>query len=206
MLPIGIGRLATINRHRINASAVFVWALFSFPVSLAWAQGAPPTPQSIASAIREKQYDRAVELARQALKATPQDVQILTLEALALKELGQARDALAAFQQALRIAPNYLAALEGAAQIEYAAGSDGAIPLLDRLLRLRPDEPTAHAMRAVMAWKQRDCPTAVPHFERSRPVIASQPDALREYGICLVRLNRPEAAAPVFQQIVSGNP
>ena len=154
----------------------------------------------------ESSISQALELAKQALNTAPGDVQILTLEALAWKGLGQDQNALTAFQHALRIAPNYLAALEGAAQIEYAAGSDAAIPLLDRLLKLRPDEPTAHAMRAVMAWKQRDCPTAVAHFERSRSVMASQPDALREYGICLVRLNQPEAAAAVFQQIVSTNP
>jgi tetratricopeptide (TPR) repeat protein len=147
-----------------------------------------------------------VELARQALKVSPGDVQLLTLEGLAMKELGQTQNALALFQQALKIAPNYLAALEGAAQIEYAAGRSSAVPLLDRLLKLRPDEPTAHAMRASMAWKQHDCATAISHFERSRSVIASTPDALREYGICLVRLNRPEAAAAVFQQIVTADP
>ncbi len=172
----------------------------------AWPQTAPPNAQSITAALRGKQYNQALALAKQALSTAPEDVQILTLEALAWKGLGKDQNARTAFQHALRIAPDYLAALEGAAQIEYAAGSDAAIPLLDRLLKLRPDEPTAHAMRAVMAWKHRDCPTAVAHFERSRSVMASQPDALREYGICLVRLNQPEAAAAVFQQIVSTNP
>ncbi len=185
---------------------VFAWAMTCLTCSNAWPQAAPPNAQSITAALRGKQYSQALELAKQALKTAPGDVQILTLEALAWKGLGQDQNALTAFRHALRIAPNYLAALEGAAQIEYAAGSDAAIPLLDRLLKLRPDEPTAHAMRAVMAWKRRDCPTAVAHFERSRSVMASQPDALREYGICLVRLNQPEAAAAVFQQIVSTNP
>jgi tetratricopeptide (TPR) repeat protein len=181
-------------------------ALTCFAGFNAWPQAAQPTPQSITAAIRGKKYNQAVELAKQALKANPDDAQILTLEAIAWKGLGQDQNALIAFQHALRISPNYLAALEGAAQIEYAAGNDAAIPLLDRLLKLRPDEPTAQAMRAVMAWKHRDCQTAVAHFERSRPVTASQPDALREYGICLVRLNQPEVAATVFRQIVSTHP
>jgi tetratricopeptide (TPR) repeat protein len=156
--------------------------------------------------MRGKQYEQALQLARQALKATPNDAQILTLEGLALQALGQDRNALAAFQQALKIAPNFLAALEGAAQIEYAAGSSDAVTLLDRLLKLRPDETTAHAMRAAIAWQHHDCATAVSHFERSQPVIASQPDALREYGICLVRLTRSQDAVAVFGQIVSANP
>jgi tetratricopeptide (TPR) repeat protein len=206
MLPDRVGRLAIDRRRRVLGNAVFACALTCVAGLNVSPQTAPPNAQSITAALRGKQYKQALELAKQALTTAPGDVQILTLEALAWKGLGQDQNALAAFQHALRIAPNYLAALEGAAQMEYAAGSDAAIPLLDRLLQLRPDEPTAHAMRAVMAWKQRDCPTAVAHFERSRSVMGSQPDALREYGICLVRLNQPESAAAVFQQIVSTNP
>jgi cytochrome c-type biogenesis protein CcmH/NrfG len=131
---------------------------------------------------------------------------VLTLEALAWKELGQEGKALAVFHRVLELSPGYLAALEGAAQLEYAASSERATPLLDRLLKLRPDEPTAHAMRAVMAWKHRDCETAVLHFERSRSEIASQPEALEEFGICLVRLKQPEAAAEVFRQVVAKDP
>ena len=181
-------------KGQVIGSAVFAWTLC-----------AQPAARSITSAIREKHYDQALELARHALESAPDDVQLLTLQGLAFKGSGQNQKALTAFQHALRIAPNYLAALEGAAQIEYGAGSKDAIPLLDRLLKLRPDEPTAHAMRGVMAWTQRDCTTAVAHFERARPVMASQPDALREYGVCLVRLNRLEAAAEIFRQIVSAN-
>jgi tetratricopeptide (TPR) repeat protein len=48
---------------------------------------------------------------------------VLTLEALALKELGRGQQALAAFGQALKLSPDYLAALEGAAQLE-ATGLD----------------------------------------------------------------------------------
>src|ERR1019366_2980567 len=173
---------------------------------MGWAQAQAPNAQAIAAAIRAKNYDHALELAQQALRAAPNDVRVLTLQALAFKEWGQEGKALAGFHRVLELSPDYLAALEGAAQLEYAAGSERATPLLDRLLKLRPDEPTAHAMRAVMAWKQRDCETAVLHFERSRSVIASQPDALEEFGICLVRLKRPDAAAEVFRQLVAKDP
>lgn len=191
---IGFRKPAMI-KSLVIASAVFALTLCAQP-------GAP----SITSAIRERHYEQALELARHALESTPDNVQILTLQGLAFKAMGQNQNALTAFQHALRIAPNYLAALEGAAQIEYAAGHKSAVPLLDRLLKLRPDEPTAHAMLGVLAWRQHDCPTAVAHFEHARPVMASQPDALREFGVCLVRLNRLEAAAGVFQQIVSASP
>lgn len=206
MLPERVGGLAVDKHRRLLGRALLAWWMTCVAGFNVWTQTAQPNVQSITAAIRAKQYQEAIDLAKRALNAAPSDVQILTLEGLAWKGLRQDQRALKAFQQALRIAPNYLAALEGAAQIKYAAGSDAALPLLDRLLQLRPDEPTAHAMRAVIAWKKRDCPTAVAHFERSHSAIASQPDALREYGICLVRLNQSDAAAVIFQQIVSMNP
>ena len=191
---------------KTTTRAVIAWALGTAAAFVGWAQTPAPNAQSIASALQAKNYDHALELAKQALKTAPNDVRVLTLEALALKELGQEQKALAVFQRALELSPDYLAALEGAAQLEYAAGSASAIPLLDRLLKVRPDEPTAHAMRAVIAWKHRDCETAVLHFERSRSVIASQSEALEEFGICLVRLKHPEAAAEVFRQLVAKDP
>ena len=195
-----------MNGKTTTAKAVLTWAVSCAGAFIGWAQTGASNAESIASAIRAQRYDHALELARQALKAAPNDVQVLTLEALAFKELGQEQNSLAAFQRALQLSPDYLAALEGAAQLEYAAGSDRAIPLLDRLLKLRPNEPTAHAMRAVMAWKHRNCETAVLHFEQSRSVIASQREALKEFGICLVRLKKTEAAAEVFRQLVAEDP
>ena len=167
-----------------------------------WAQNAQP----IVTALRNKQYAQALDLAQQVLKTTPRNAQVLTLEGLAFRGLRRDEDALAAFQQALRADPDYVAALEGAAQIEYAAARPEAVLLLDRLLKLRPADPTAHAMRGVMAWKQRDCTTAVAHFGRSEAALAAQPEALREYGVCLVKLQRLEPAEKVFQQLVAGNP
>ncbi|MBV9613646.1 MAG: tetratricopeptide repeat protein [Acidobacteriaceae bacterium] len=160
----------------------------------------------ISSALREHDYSRALELAQTALAASPRDVRLLALDGIALSSLGREREALQAFRSALSVKPDYVPALEGAAQLEYKMGDADAVPLLDRLLELKPEEATAHAMRAVMAWNQKDCGTAVRHFERSRTVIASQPEALKEFGVCLVRLQRPGDAVPILQQVAAGEP
>ena len=44
------------------------------------------------------------------------------------------------------------------------------------------------------------------HFEQGRSVAASQPDALTEFGICLVRLKKTDAAEEVFRQLVTKDP
>lgn len=166
---------------------------------------ADPVSQ-IASEIRGRHFDRAVELAEAALADRPKDVRILTMEAIALAGLGKDQKALAAYHKALEISPNYVAALAGAAELEYKSGSEAAVPLLDRLLKLQPENGTAHGMRAAMAWKAKDCATAVVHFGLAGDAISSKTEALQEYGACLVRLGRPGDAAPVFRRLVALDP
>jgi tetratricopeptide (TPR) repeat protein len=99
-----------------------------------------------------------------------------------------------------------LPALEGSAQIKYDAGSQDAVPLLERVLKIRPNDTTSHAMLAVISEKNGDCPTAVKHFSLAGPALASQPEALQGYGVCLLKLQRNDEAVQVFQQILASRP
>src|SRR6266849_1403324 len=74
------------------------------------------------------------------------------------------------------------------------------------LLKLRPAHPTAHAMLAVLEFRQRNCTEAVSHFEAAGPLLDSQPDAQNAYGTCLVRLRRFEMATNVFGRALALNP
>jgi cytochrome c-type biogenesis protein CcmH/NrfG len=118
--------------------------------SLAFSQTPESQIEPISSALRARDYDKAVKLSRAALEASPNNAQLWTLQGIALASKGESKDALTAFQRALKISPNTIAALAGAAQIEYQAGNAAAMPLLNHLLQLRPEDPTAHAMLAVM--------------------------------------------------------
>ncbi len=170
------------------------------------AQAHAQTAAEITSALRAREFDRALKLAEAAVERSPGDPRLLTLEGIALADLGRDREALAAYDRALKVAPDFMAALEGAAQIEYKTGSERAVPLLDRILKIQPDNPTAHAMRAVMAWKKNDCATAARHFGLAGSAIASQADALGEYAACLVRLERPGEAVPVLHELAQLKP
>ncbi len=72
----------------------------------------------IVSAIQANQPELALERCLAALKATPRDPRVWTLEGIAYGRLRQPQQALGAFQAALKLDANWLAALEGAAQIE----------------------------------------------------------------------------------------
>jgi tetratricopeptide (TPR) repeat protein len=173
--------------------------------SIMFAQTATDLIGPIASALRGKQFERALQLLQPALQEFPTNPQLWTLQGLAYSGKGDQKKGLVSFQSALKIAPDYLPALEGAAQLEYEAGSPGAGPLLQHVLRLRPNDPTSHAMLAVLAYQRSDCAGAVQHFAQSGSLIESQPGALQQYGVCLVKLKQMPQAITVFQKALNQN-
>ena len=162
--------------------------------------------RSITAALRAQHFQQALDLARTARQASPKEVRIMVLEGMALTALHKDAEALAVLKSAIAISPSYIPAIEAAVEIEYRQGSPEAAADLKRLLVLNPKEPTAHAMLGVLAWKQSDCPSAVQQFSLAKPVIAAQPDALREFGVCLVKTKQPAEAAGVFGQLIALRP
>ncbi|MGA8028387.1 MAG: tetratricopeptide repeat protein [Bryobacteraceae bacterium] len=159
------------------------------------------TSGAVISALHAGNYAQAKRISEEELKQFPGDARLWTLNGLALVHLGQGAQALASYQQALRISPSYLPALEGAAEIEYKDGSQAAAPLLEQIAKAHPEDKTSHGMLAVLAFKRGDCQTAVEEFGRSEPLIDSQASPLQEYGSCLVKINKPQEAISVFERI-----
>jgi tetratricopeptide (TPR) repeat protein len=152
-------------------------------------------------ALREQNFPEALRLSEALTSASPHNPQAWTLNGLALLNLGRQQQALKAFRQALAIEPDYTAALEAAAQLEYDSGSPDAEEMLGRVIRLNPQDQTAHAMLGVLAYGRKDCIPAIEHFKVSAQLIDDQPLALRELGICLLREKRPGDAVPIFKRL-----
>ncbi len=169
----------------------------------AFAQSGGDKIGPITSALRAREFDKAVQLLQSALQQSPKSAQLWTLQGIALSGEEHEKEALASFRNALKISPDYLPALEGAAQLEYKAGSVAAVPLLQHVLQLRPNDPTSHAMLAVLFCKRGDCAAAIQHFEQSGSLLDSQPGALQQYGACLVRLKQLDRAISVFSRLVT---
>ena len=161
---------------------------------------------SIHARIRDHEYARALELLKLALQKSPNDPQLWTLRGLAYSGQGDKKSALAAFHRALKIAPDAIPALHGAAQLEYDAGSPAGIPILKRLLQLDPRDVTTHGMLAVLAYQQGDCKLATVHFEQAEALFDSQADGLHAYATCLMRLKEFDRAANVFERALALNP
>jgi tetratricopeptide (TPR) repeat protein len=159
--------------------------------------------REITSLLQARQFDQALQLLHSELQEDPKNAQLWALQGIAFSGKADKKEALQSFRRALGLSPNYLPALEGAAEIEYETGGKDAVALLQRVLKLVPADPTAHAMLGSLAYKNHNCSEAVSHFQQAGSQLESQPTALRAYGICLSRSTHPDQAIAVFQKLVA---
>jgi tetratricopeptide (TPR) repeat protein len=159
----------------------------------------------IVSSLRDQQFDKALVLLHAALIHSPRNAQLWTMQGVAYDGAGNKKEALYSFRQALKLSPDDIPALQGAAQIEFDADDIAGIPFLEHLLRLRPSDVTSHGMLAVLQYQQGDCASAAVHFEKAAALFESKIPALHAYGSCLVKLKRFEKAADVFSQTLTLN-
>jgi tetratricopeptide (TPR) repeat protein len=158
---------------------------------------------SIESLIRSKQYDQALQIAATALHGAPKDFRLWTLQGIALSLKGNNHDALNAFEKALSLSPNYLAALKGEAQLLYQAQDNRAIPFFERVLKVDAKDETAREMLAILEARQGNCQAADNNFILSAESIARHPYSLETYGNCLVQTEQPQKAVPVFEELAA---
>jgi tetratricopeptide (TPR) repeat protein len=158
--------------------------------------------QQIASALRASQYTAALQLLEPALRQFPNDPQLWAMRGMALSGAGGLAQALEAYRHALSISPDYLPALEGAAQIEYEKDGNEAAPLLHHILRLHPTDQTSHAMLGSIAYKLGHCPAAIENFAQSGQLLDSQPLSLQQYGDCLEKERQFDKAIYIFQHLL----
>ena len=195
---------------RQEPAALICSALSLVCLSPAFAQAAAqhsaPDTAAIVSRLRTGDADGALIVAKQQLAASPRDCRLLSLEGVALGDLGRTGEALHAFQHALVACPAFLPALEGAAQIDFAAGSNDSIGLLNKILAVRPEDPATHAMLATLLSRRDECALALPHFTASAALFSTQPDLLLQYGVCLSRSERWQDAVAAYQQLAREHP
>jgi tetratricopeptide (TPR) repeat protein len=171
--------------------------------------GAQPSDHrvaQIASALQDEQYEKALQMLHVALADSPANSELWIMQGVAFKEIGDTKDALGSFRRALKLAPDNIPALQGAAQIEFDQGEAAGIPILEHLLKLHPTDLTSHAMVAILEYQQGHCPSALPHFEKALPVFEQRPAGLHAYAACLVKQKQFSRAAEVFQKLLQANP
>ena len=140
------------------------------------------------------------------LKQQPGNCRLWSLQAVAQQSLSEVGPALKSFRHAIALCADYLPALEGAAQLEYAAHDPGAVDDLQRIIAQRPQDPVSHAMLAGTLASQGECASALADFRVAQPLFASQPSLLGDYGVCLMQTEHWADAITVFTQLGEEHP
>lgn len=159
------------------------------------------TIQSIESSLRNHQYDAALAMTSASLRGAPNDPRLWTLEGIAYSLKGSDKDALTAFDKALKLSPASGAALRGEVQLYYKLRDKRAIPLLEKILKTDSQDATAREMLAVLDGRQGNCEEADRQFATLNGSIDSHPESLEAYGNCLVQTGQAEKAVPIFQRL-----
>ncbi|MGI8988925.1 MAG: tetratricopeptide repeat protein [Bryobacteraceae bacterium] len=140
------------------------------------------------------------------MAGNPNDVKALTTRGIALGGLGRDRESIAAFEKALKSAPKFVPALQGAVEVSYRSRDPRVAAFLTRLIQVSPDNAVAHAMAGVLAFEGGNCSLAIQHFEHSLTEVANNEKAYPLYGACLLKTQRPLEALKVFERIRAMNP
>ena len=139
------------------------------PAGFASAAGAPEAAGSAPTVTRE-QVTAMVEKLAARMQAQPDDPEGWNMLGRSYMNLGRVDEALVAFQRALKIKPadaNVLTEYADALAVKNGRTLDGEpTALLDRALKLEPDNVKALALAGTAAFNRGDFATAVKHWER----------------------------------------
>ena len=183
-------------------SGILLWSVVLFAAPLVQ----PADLDAVISALRAQDFTRALILSKELNAQNNADPRIWTLEGMANEGLKNGAEALQNYRTALKLKPDYVPALKAEAQLEYASGNPNAKKMLDRILKLEPGDEVSHAMLAALAYKQGDCRSAVMQYRQSQRAIVNKPDALTQFGECLLKEQQPDESAVVLRQVVSLEP
>jgi Flp pilus assembly protein TadD len=180
--------------------------LLSWPGTTVGQENSSPSTAKVIGLLRAGNATEALSESSQVLKHEPGDCRLWSLQAVAQQALGESAPALKSFQHALLLCTDYLPALEGAAQLEYAAHDPRVVDALRRIIAQRPLDPVSHAMLAGTLASQGKCASALADFRIAQPLFASQPGLLGDYGVCLMQTEHWVDAITVFKQLDTEHP
>jgi tetratricopeptide (TPR) repeat protein len=162
--------------------------------------------EQVGHALEREQPQQAIQLADDILKREPNNAQVWTLRGLALARVQQEKQGLASLTRALDIAPNYLPALRGSAQIAYALRDPSAPLLLARLVHINPRDEVAHAMLGSLASEAGKCRQALDELRAAPSILRSNADTLLQFGNCQLAIGQPGEAVETFRKLVALEP
>lgn len=193
---------STLTKPDFKAVILVVSLLMPASYHRIFAQQPSAEKQEIYNLLAAHRYEQAAEASAAYLAATPEDCSVNIFLGLAYRGEAKLKPASQAFRTALRQCPQSLAALEGAAETAFLLKSPDAKDLVGHVIQARPGDETGYAMLASLDASAGDCAGAVENYGKAPAHVHGNPAALREYGACLMTLDRPAEAVPLISRLV----
>lgn len=126
----------------------------------------------------------AINALAQRLRASPDDADGWYMLARSYETLGRYNDAIAAYQEVLRLVPGQPVVLADLADALLSARQgqpDGdSVAAVAQALQAEPDQPKALALAGMMAMRRGDAAEALTHWERLQRLLPADSDAARQ--------------------------
>jgi len=126
----------------------------------------------------------AINALAQRLRAAPDDADGWYMLARSYETLGRYNDAVAAYQEVLRLVPGQPAVLADLADALLSARQgqpdETSIAAVAQALQADADQPKALALAGMMALRRGDAPDALTHWERLRALLPPDSEAARQ--------------------------
>lgn len=127
--------------------------------------------------------------------------------AVALQSEGQTADAVAHYERAIALQPDYAPAYNNLGVLQRAQGQlDAAVATYRRALAVKGDYPDAHYNLANALLAQNRAKEAAEHFEIALRSIPDSAGIRNNLGIALAAQNRPADAVAAFRAAVAADP
>ncbi|HKO18668.1 MAG TPA: tetratricopeptide repeat protein [Acidobacteriaceae bacterium] len=191
-----------LNKTSVRTTILVFASLVTYLHQRSFAQPSPGKKQEIYNLLVARRYKEAVQSATAYLATAPGDCNGTLFLGLAYRGEGELAPASQAFRVALHECPQSLAALEGAAETAFLLKTPDAKDLVKRVIQARPQEETGYAMLGSLDASTGDCAGAVANYGKAPTKVQGSQAALREYGACLVTLDRAADAVPLFSHLV----
>jgi cytochrome c-type biogenesis protein CcmH len=184
----------------IPVAAVLLYGQLGNPRAAAGAAAIPVEPHAGAPDGSGDDMALAINALAQRLRAEPDDADGWYMLARSYETLGRYTDAVAAYQQVLRLVPGQAAVLADLADALLSAnqGSPDAasIAAVAQALAAQPDQPKALALAGMMALRRGDAAEAQAYWERLQARLPPDSEAARQIQSNIAQARAMAAGSP----------
>jgi Flp pilus assembly protein TadD len=152
--------------------------------------------------IKERRFQTAIDLLKEALKSDPDNPKIHFALGTAYDKAGQVERTILEMEQVLQLDPDNADALNYLGYTFAVQGIrlDEAEQLIQRALKLRPDDGYITDSLGWVYYKQNDIDGAIEQLEKAVELVPEDPIILEHLGDALLRKGQRQRALKLFEK------